>query len=127
MLLERLLNVLDPLLPVGDQGHYRPIKVVVTAQSYRAGGCVQVLRPKSLEELCSIESVLNCVIDGFRKHLTDLAQVRGLDEDFSDCLIALVEGLYFIPKKLTNFINVEVVGGNQRVCGTLVQPLGGIP
>jgi hypothetical protein len=56
-----------------------------------------------------------------------LTQVRGLYEDVTNGFVALTKGLNVITEELTNFIDVKVVSGNQRIGGTFVKPLGSVP
>jgi hypothetical protein len=127
VLFKHTLHILDPLLPLRDEGDNGPVQVVVPTESNGARSSVQILRPQRLKEFGSVESVFDGVVNGFGQHLADLAQVRSLDEDVTECFIPGAQGLDVVTEELTNLVNVEVVHSNQGVGGTFIQPLRCVP
>ena len=97
------------------------------AEGNWARGSVKVFGPQRLEEFGSVESVFDSVVNGFGQHLTDLAQVRSLDEDVTECFVTGTQRLDIIAEELTNFVNVEVIHSNEGVGGSFVQPLRCVP
>ena len=127
MFLKHTLHILDPLFPLRDEGNNGPVQVIVPTESNGARCSVQILGPNRLKEFGSIESVFDGIVNGFGQHLADLAQVRSLDEDVTECFIPCTQGLDIVTEELTNLVNVEVVHSNQGVGGTFIQPLRCVP
>ena len=123
MLIVHTLNILNPLLPLWDQRNNGTVQMIVTAQSNRARGGIQVFRPDCLKKFGGIESVFQGVVHCLCQHLTNLAKMRSFDENVTKSFVSLTQGLNVVSKVFANFVYVEVISRNQRVSGTFVQPL----